>query len=130
MGTVHPENTKARQDAFIAALYETGGFVTYAYKAAKIPAQTYYDWMNGDPEFNQRVKHNIYVAKEETIDLAESELVKAIRDRTMTAIIYYLKTQAKHRGYHEDGSTPQITISKEDFNTLLNKLADETRADH
>ena len=42
-------------------------------------------------------------AKEATKDLAENRLVDAIEDREAWAICFYLKTQAKDRGYIERG---------------------------
>jgi hypothetical protein len=35
------------------------------------------------------------------LDLAESKLLAAIGDGNMTAILFYLKTKGKHRGYVE-----------------------------
>ena len=40
-------------------------------------------------------------ARESSVDLAESELMKAIRAGNMTAIIFFLKTQGRSRGYVE-----------------------------
>ena len=38
---------------------------------------------------------------EEVVDLAESKLVDAINDGNLTAIMFYLKTKGKDRGYSE-----------------------------
>ena len=38
---------------------------------------------------------------DETLDLAEGQMLKAIGDGNMTAIIFYLKTKGKNRGYVE-----------------------------
>ena len=38
---------------------------------------------------------------EQIIDLAESRLVDAINDGNLTAIMFYLRTKGKHRGYSE-----------------------------
>ena len=51
----------------------------------------------------------------ENLDLAEGQLLKAIGDGNMTAIIFYLKTKGKDRGFAErremtgvDGSAVEI----------------------
>ncbi len=44
-------------------------------------------------------------AKQEAIDAAESQLMKKIKEGNLTAIIFFLKTQAKHRGYVEKQET-------------------------
>ena len=40
-------------------------------------------------------------ARESSIDLAESELIKAIEAGNLTANIFFLKTRGKSRGYSE-----------------------------
>ena len=40
-------------------------------------------------------------AREDALDLAESKLMKAIDDGNITAIIFFLKTRGKSRGYSE-----------------------------
>ena len=46
----------------------------------------------------QEVENEI---REQTLDLAETKLVQAIGDGNMTAIIFYLKTKGRDRGYTE-----------------------------
>lgn len=47
------------------------------------------------------VKEAFDDSREDTLDFAESKLFEQIAQGNMTAIIFYLKTQAKHRGYIE-----------------------------
>lgn len=42
--------------------------------------------------------------KESLLDIAESKLIENIQDNDNTAIIFYLKTQGKKRGYSESNS--------------------------
>lgn len=47
----------------------------------------------------------------ETLDVAEGQLLKAIKGGNMTAIIFYLKTKGKARGYTEKvEQETQVTI--------------------
>jgi hypothetical protein len=47
------------------------------------------------------IKAALLEIRESNIDLAETKLLKGIRDGNMTSVIFYLKTQAKDRGYIE-----------------------------
>ena len=57
-------------------------------------------------------------ARENTLDFVESKLMKAIDDGNLTAIIFFLKTRGKSRGYSErsefgrasDGEPVQVTF--------------------
>ena len=40
-------------------------------------------------------------ARESSVDLAESKLMEAIEEGNITAIIFFLKTRGKSRGYSE-----------------------------
>ena len=61
---------------------------------------------------------------ERHLDMAESKLLKAIQEGNLGAIIFYLKTKGKHRGYSEryqvegpDGGPVQIE-AKVDFSNI------------
>ena len=47
------------------------------------------------------LKDVLVEAREGALDLAESKLIKLIKEGNLTAIIFFLKTQGKHRGYVE-----------------------------
>lgn len=49
----------------------------------------------------------------ESLDMAESQLMKGIQNGNMTAIIFYLKTKGKHRGYSERIETDTTLTAKE-----------------
>ena len=53
-------------------------------------------------------------ARETAIDHVESKLMGAIDDGNVTAIIFFLKTQGKSRGYTER-SEPGLTTDDEPF---------------
>lgn len=65
--------------------------------ALNISRQTYYNWLKNDEE----LKREIEDSTEAVLDNVESKLLSAINDGNMTAIIFYLKTKGKKRGYIE-----------------------------
>src|SRR3989337_3036302 len=90
-------NTKHRKKMMIQALGKTLGVVTYAADMVGISRMMHYQWMNSDPNYKKEVD-DIECAG---LDLAEHKLLKLINDENVTAIIFYLKTKGKHRGYIE-----------------------------
>ena len=82
---------------FLEALEAKAGNISQACKASGISRQTFYRWMMEDPQFNVDYLN----VRESLIDFAEATLLSLIKDRQPTATIYFLKTQAKHRGYSE-----------------------------
>jgi len=105
-----------RKKEVIEALGECYGIVTDACRKAKVPRSTYYKWLNEDQDFKREVEDT----QEEAIDFVEGKLFQKIngvqvRKTTTaegedivydlppsdTAIIFFLKTKAKKRGYVE-----------------------------
>lgn len=91
--------------AMIEALEKSLGVVTTAAKSAGIDRNTHYRWLKDDEEYKQAVEG----LKDLSIDFAESQLFKQIKEGNTTATIFYLKTQAKHRGYIERQEIEQKT---------------------
>lgn len=99
------------------------GIVTSACKSIDCPRSTYYNYYNTDPEFKAAVDEIQDVA----IDFVESKLMEKINGVTMldkemdgdaitytmppsdTAIIFYLKTKGKKRGYIERAELDHTT---------------------
>ena len=59
--------------------------------------QSYYNWMENDPAFAEEVE----AIRQEQIDTVESALLNKIEGGDTTAVIFYLKTKGKERGYSE-----------------------------
>ena len=101
-----------KKTALLEALEKSLGVVTTACKQAGITRRTYYDWIAKDKAFKNAVDDIGNVA----LDFAESKLHSLIRDENPTAIIFYLKTKGKKRGYIErqeiahDGSIESMLI--------------------
>lgn len=92
--------------------------VSLACQQAKIGRATYYCWMKGSPAF----KENVDNIKEGAIDFAESKLMQEIQKGNTTAILFFLKTQAKDRGYVERVEQ-DVTVNK--FEELMKSLPDD-----
>lgn len=97
----------------IDALEKSLGIVTIACRNVGIHRSTFYDWMNNDLEFKKMVDD----VAEITLDFAESELHKQIRDGSTAATIFYLKTKGKKRGFIER-SEIEMNTNSPDFSGL------------
>lgn len=103
--------TEHKKKAMLEAMEKSLGVVQEACLIAGIGRTTYYNWMNGDSNF----KDEVLSMKDISLDFAESKLFESIegvwqqgsKDKiyknppNVTAIIFYLKTQGKKRGYVE-----------------------------
>lgn len=102
------EHTKK---ALIEALEKSLGVVTTACKLVGVNRSTFYQYVKDDPEFAEAVKD----IDEVTIDFAESQLHKQIKDGNTTATIFYLKTKGKKRGYVEKTEIDFSTDNNEEI---------------
>lgn len=81
----------------IEALEKSLGIVTTACKSVGIDRGTHYNWMKDDEDYATKVLS----IEDMTIDFAESQLHKQIKEGNSTSTIFFLKTKAKRRGYIE-----------------------------
>lgn len=123
--------TEQHKKAVIEALEKTLGVVTEACKQAGVGRTQFYAWLKDDPEFKAKVDEIEGVA----LDFAESKLFEKIngvytsagsddegnqvvykQPPDTTAIIFYLKTKGKKRGYIErqeiETSAKVITVKE------------------
>jgi len=116
--------------AMIEALKKSLGIVSTACESVGISRQTHYRWLKEDPEYKELTED----ISEHAIDFVESKLFEKIEGVQMgkeidghtviydlapsdTAIIFYLKTKAKKRGYIERSEIEQsggLTIKFEE----------------
>lgn len=92
-----PTKTDIQKNAMIEALEKSLGIVTAACKTVGIARQTHYEWYKEDEDYRNRVDS----IADMTLDFAESQLHKQIKEGNSTATIFFLKTKGKHRGYVE-----------------------------
>ena len=111
-----------RQKKFLEALKDVGGNITAACMKTGIKSRnTVYKWMK-DSDFASEVES----INEESLDYVESKLMTAIQQDNITAIIFYLKTKGKKRGYVE---TIENNINTNAFEDLMKKLDEEEDKD-
>lgn len=79
------------------AIVKSEGVLSAAAQALKCPRSTVSNYVNRYPSVRKVYEE----ANETTIDFVEQQLMKQIREGNVTAMIFYLKTKAKHRGYVE-----------------------------
>jgi len=91
------QTVTAKQRKFIEILKNSLGIVTTSCKKANVSRATYYLWKNGNPEFSKLCDEVIDI----TVDVVEQSLLNNIIKGDTTAIIFYLKTKGKSRGYVE-----------------------------
>lgn len=82
---------------YAEAIREANGLVTVAARRLGVSRQAIYSMRDKHKSVAQALDD----ARERTTDLAEGKLIQQINDGNTTAIIFYLKTQGKHRGYIE-----------------------------
>lgn len=86
-----------KKEAMIQALEKHLGVVTTACKTVGIDRTTHYRWLKEDEAYKEATEDIENVS----LDFAESQLLKQIKDGNTTATIFYLKTKGKKRGYIE-----------------------------
>ena len=98
-----------KKEVFLQALNNNLGHITKACKSANIHRQTYYSWIDKDEGFKQSCEN----VEESLLDMAEHSLLSEIKDcerkNHITAVIFFLKTKGKKRGYVEK---QEVIVSK------------------
>jgi hypothetical protein len=129
------EQTEQNKKIFIESLVLHKGIITDACKSTGIGRTTVYDWIRLDEDFKKEVD----LVNETVIDFVESKLFQKIEGVYMqdsenevyktppsdTAIIFYLKTKAKKRGYVEK-TEQEITINQPMIVEWGNPLDEDT----
>lgn len=71
--------------------------IELACKQAGIPRSTFYRWRKSDPAFAAQCDEALEQSSNLINDMAESQLISAIKERSMPAITFWLKH--RHRAY-------------------------------
>jgi hypothetical protein len=88
---------KPSEKRMCAVIEEKRGFVSAIAKALDISRTSFYAYLKEMPKARQALED----VREGRHDFVESKMMELINDGNPTMIIFYLKTQAKDRGYVE-----------------------------
>jgi isopentenyldiphosphate isomerase len=105
--------TDTQKKAMIQAMEKSLGIVTTACRNVGIARDTHYRWMRDDDSYRASIES----IEGMTLDLAESKLHEEILQGNTAAIIFFLKTKGKKRGYVEKQEV-ETTIKTPDFSGI------------
>ena len=94
---VRQAKREKKKEDFIEVYSQKANNVHLTCKTLGIERGTFYKWLKEDDEFKEKILN----LEEGDIDSAETALKRQILDGNITAIIFYLKTKGKNRGYVE-----------------------------
>ena len=86
-----------KKQLLLKELENSFGIVTLACKNLSVSRQTHYRWYKSDLEYKNKVDELTNIA----LDFAETQLYKLIEQGNTQAIIFFLRTKGKRRGYVE-----------------------------
>jgi hypothetical protein len=103
-----------RKEKLLEACEKNMGLISYACAAAGLSRQTFYDYYRIDPEFKRRYDE----LEVRNTDMVELALMKKIQQGDTQAILFYLKTKGRKRGFmdkesEDNRSVVQIIIKEE-----------------
>jgi hypothetical protein len=91
------KQSEQQKDEFLTAYEKLANNISVACKQVGIGRSTFYSWIDNDVEFANSIRN----LDEAMLDFAEYALVNQIKEGNTTAIIFYLKSKGKKRGYTE-----------------------------
>lgn len=109
---------KISADKLVEVFEKKGGNISATCDALGITRQTFYNYKKNVKGLEDRLD----AVSESLIDFAESKLVEKVQDGDLTAIIFYLKTKGRSRGYVERVENDFVSNPFED---LMKRLDEE-----
>ena len=97
MATKAPSKPRITKDKVQRAIVKSKGLLSFASQLLGCNRSTIYDYLEKWPDLKQTVADQ----REGLVDIAESRLLGNIDKGDTTAIIFFLKTQGRARGYVE-----------------------------
>ena len=119
--------TKKNKQKMIQALERSLGIVTPACKEVGISRNTFYEWYKADEDFKKAVDD----INEITLDFAENQLLKKIKEGSERSILFYMKYKARKRGYTDslDVTSGGDKLNPIVFNIIKPKKDDDVSED-
>jgi hypothetical protein len=91
------QNPELHKRQLLQALEKSLGIVTPACKDVGISRNQFYIYYNTDSDFKKAVDD----INELTLDFAENQLLKKIKEGSERSILFYMKYRGRKRGYSE-----------------------------
>jgi hypothetical protein len=112
-----------KKEILLETLLKSYGNVSDACRMANISRNQFYNYTRTDEVFKEKVEE----LQESLIDKAETALYKQIESQNITAIIFFLKTKGKSRGYverveHVNKEVQEFDKTEEDLIKELEQL--------
>jgi hypothetical protein len=101
------------KELLLDALDKSMGIISTACKEAGVNRLTFYNYMKNDPHFRERVEE----INEACIDMAETQLLKKIKEGDVKAIEFFLARRGRMRGY---GWKVDVNIASEQIKFKFN----------
>lgn len=95
LSDLREKQKQADKERFLQALDRNLGIITHACNSSGVPRRTVYKWLAADPEFQRRVTE----VDHKQVDYVERKLIEVIDKHDTRAIIFYLSTKGRNRGY-------------------------------
>ena len=119
-GRASKVTTELSKAKMLKALAKSMGIVSHASKATGIARGTHNAWLRDDPEYAAAYAS----IKDDTTDMVESVLYKQCKEGNTTAMLFYLKCQAKARGYVERQEIAGVKDQPVEINVVIGKATE------
>lgn len=111
-----PEEEATKKAAMIEWLAESiRGTFSQAFAVVGISRGVGYNWLVADEQFKSDMNAARAKGNESGLDFAEGKIMELIGEKNIAAVIYFLKTQGRERGFIEklafDGANPLHTVN-------------------
>ena len=103
-----------KKERFLRVLAKKALNISEACRAVGIGRATFYRWLKKDPRFKEAYEE----LREALVDFAEAQLIKKMLEGDTKAIIFFLRSKGKDRGWVErtehlhGGSDPPLKVSR------------------